>query len=321
MIMANIEVSDLTGLSKPLTKLIEVVSKGCGNLYKPRAIRKEAEAKAQEIILLGEAEIALEKKRLMAQSEITNYPVDFEPNVLDRAKSRVAHQEISRQNNIEAIADLAYETMPTEVAEEPPAEDWITRFFGLSQDVSDPKMQELWGKILSGEVASPNSFSYRSLNVLSNLTQVEAENFRLFCQLSFNNNMVIKLGHDYKFLSQHGLSYGVILSLRDSGLIHENDHLQNVHQSLPKDENNNFVLHIKNNGRQLQLSHATLSRFSFPIYGFTAAGKELARLIPDSTNFDYLNEFVKQYRAQGFIIKELKEVSPNVFSFMEYSIT
>ena len=41
--------SDLTGLSKPLTRLIEVVAKGTGNFSAPHLIKKNADARAYEL--------------------------------------------------------------------------------------------------------------------------------------------------------------------------------------------------------------------------------------------------------------------------------
>ena len=43
------KISDLTGLSKPLTRLIEVISKGAGNVSASYLIKKKADAKAYEI--------------------------------------------------------------------------------------------------------------------------------------------------------------------------------------------------------------------------------------------------------------------------------
>ena len=40
---------------KPFEKLIEVVSNGIGTLYRPRAIRQEADAKAYEIKVIEKA--------------------------------------------------------------------------------------------------------------------------------------------------------------------------------------------------------------------------------------------------------------------------
>lgn len=40
---------------KPFEKLIDVISKGIGTIYKPRSIRKEADAKAYEIGIIKNA--------------------------------------------------------------------------------------------------------------------------------------------------------------------------------------------------------------------------------------------------------------------------
>ena len=51
--MPDINVVKVEG--KPIEKLIDVISKGIGTIYKPRAIRKEAEAKAYEIEIIERA--------------------------------------------------------------------------------------------------------------------------------------------------------------------------------------------------------------------------------------------------------------------------
>jgi hypothetical protein len=48
----NINVGDL---GKPITKLIEVVTQGIGTEFRPRAIRREAEAQAVRDITLAHA--------------------------------------------------------------------------------------------------------------------------------------------------------------------------------------------------------------------------------------------------------------------------
>ena len=49
------EIKDLTGLSEPLKKLIEVASQGIGALSKPYLIKKTADAKDYEIKVIAEA--------------------------------------------------------------------------------------------------------------------------------------------------------------------------------------------------------------------------------------------------------------------------
>ena len=45
--LKGLEISDIFGLSEPLTKLVETVSCGVGKLYEPTHIRRLAKAKAE----------------------------------------------------------------------------------------------------------------------------------------------------------------------------------------------------------------------------------------------------------------------------------
>ena len=45
----KIEINDLLGLSKPTTKLIELVSNAIGTVYEPRKVKKLADAEAYRI--------------------------------------------------------------------------------------------------------------------------------------------------------------------------------------------------------------------------------------------------------------------------------
>ena len=56
--VTGLQVSDILGLSEPLTKLIETVSTGMGMLYEPIHLKRRAKAKAEEIKLISDAIIA-----------------------------------------------------------------------------------------------------------------------------------------------------------------------------------------------------------------------------------------------------------------------
>ena len=51
----GIEINDVFGLKKPVTKLIECVSAGVGKFYEPIHVKRMAKAKKQEIEIIGEA--------------------------------------------------------------------------------------------------------------------------------------------------------------------------------------------------------------------------------------------------------------------------
>lgn len=62
-------IESLSGITAPVTKLIEVVSDGIGALYAPRRIRKEADARAYEIGTIEKAKTAAEINRKSKNSK------------------------------------------------------------------------------------------------------------------------------------------------------------------------------------------------------------------------------------------------------------
>jgi hypothetical protein len=69
--------------------------------------------------------------------------------------------------------------------------DWVARFFGSAQDVSNEDMQKLWARILAGEVVKPGTFSLRTLEVLKNLSQREAERFQEAASMVSNDGLLL----------------------------------------------------------------------------------------------------------------------------------
>jgi uncharacterized repeat protein (TIGR03899 family) len=96
-----------------------------------------------------------------------------------RVLARITYQEEKRQTNVEQITQVAAEELSdaTDKIEGDVDSDWITRFFRIAEDISSEQMQSLWGKVLAGEVKKPGSYSLRTLELLKNLSQSEAEQF------------------------------------------------------------------------------------------------------------------------------------------------
>ncbi|MBK3519820.1 DUF2806 domain-containing protein [Carboxylicivirga marina] len=196
------EIKDLTGLSKPLQKLIKVVSQGVGALSSPYLIRKTADARAYEIKVLSEAikdnqqdlkKIGFTEDKLSLLS-LDGNALQKEVPIEERAKNRLEYKEQKRQNNIENITQKAASNLEAEttVSDEPVNEDWTTRFFDYAEEISNDEMQELWGKILAGEIKQPKSYSLRTLDIIRNLSEDEAKVFMKFASFAL---FVPKLDH------------------------------------------------------------------------------------------------------------------------------
>ena len=153
-------------LSKPVTKLIETVSAGCGVLYEPTRIRRKAQAEADARIITA-----------YAQAEVQN--------IAQRAGERIAYTEIRNQQNIESIVDKAKELLPAEVSSDPVNPDWTAEFAEQCKRTSDDELQNLWARLLAGEVAKPGTSSRHTLEIVKNLEPLDANAFALIVQTSW----------------------------------------------------------------------------------------------------------------------------------------
>lgn len=279
---------------KPLEKLIEVVSNGIGTLYRPRAMRKEADASAYGIKVIEKA-----KAEALAENKI------IEADNLDRLNERLIAKEIRRQNNLDDVVEIATTKLQEEdsVTDGPINNDWSVRFFNIVQDVSDDEMKKLWGRILAGEVKKPKSFSLRTLELLRNITKEEAD---LFVTIS---SYILEQGGDYFIykdsngcLKNHGISYSDIAKLTEIGLIQSGAFTQKEFTTNEPGEQKMGIIY--QNLVVIMTLQSGSPSVSIPVYILTHPGKELLSLLQPNINTEYLNDlatFIKNKNAAATV--------------------
>lgn len=294
------EVKDLAGLSKPMTKLITVLSSGFGTIYKPIGIRREAVAQAEATLMNGDAQLMVDVKRARAMAEVEAdnlLLIDAaDSQILQRAQDRLHHRELTRQINLEGVAAAATLDMPDEVSDTPVDEDWKTRFFNVAQDVSNGEMQKLWGKILAGEVAIPGTFSIRTLEVLRNLSQPDAQIFQRLRYLACDSGTVLKLSEgEQSKLEDFGLNYDDILLMREAGLLADGDV---VHMTVTIPDGTTYA-EFTYNGKSLLLQpkNIAVKVVKLQILVLTRSGKEHMSLIDPVPNLEFMRKFALQKAA------------------------
>lgn len=247
-------IKDVAGLSQPITKLIDTFRAGCGNISDgvSRLVnaymlaKKDADNEAYRIQAVSHAETQALTERAQAIADLTittshvehidiiTGPVQAKltapsaevDSLLTRANNRLAYQNALHQLNIDAVVANAAATLAEEkqVSSDPVEQDWINRFFKLSEDVSSEEMQALWGRILAEEVKKPSSFSLRTLQVLSNMTKAEALDFQRLCAYNWVEddgsicNVLVSTSEDYA----GGLTFAKLQHLDAIGLIKYN---------------------------------------------------------------------------------------------------
>jgi DNA-dependent RNA polymerase auxiliary subunit epsilon len=278
---------------KPLEKLIDVISKGVGTIYKPRAIRKEADAKAYEIEIIERA-----KSKALAEGK----EIDFE--VLDKIHERLLFKEIKRQKNIDIVSQIAAEQIlqETEVSDEPVNDDWSTRFFNIIEDISDEEIQKLWGRVLAGEVKKPQSFSIRTLELLKNLNKDEAALFMKVTELvvSSHGSPFLYRGEDSKHLENYTITFNDRLLLIELGLLQSDI---NITRNFYEKDIDEEVYFEAGNILFKAWMKAKSAEINLPIFRFSKIGEELLKLTGNSINSEYVNTFGQELKNRGFEVE------------------
>ena len=217
----GIEISDVLGLSQPLTKLIETVSVGIGKIYEPCHVKRMAKARAEEMRLISST--INDQMQLPMKYEDGHVSIDAADanELVQRAQNRFLFQEMRKQQNIEAVVAGAYQNLETvdHVAETAVDTDWILRFFDSVATIGDGDMQILWGKILAGEVRQPGSFSLRTLETVKNISRKEAECFQKVAPLILSDDDARFVVRDGNFLEKYDVSFDMLMLLGDCGLM------------------------------------------------------------------------------------------------------
>ena len=282
-------------LVSPAEKLIEAVSGAIGKAYEPKHIRKMADAKAYELRVI--ADTVRNNSDVPIVYDSTGVSIDtsnFE-EIAKRASSRLAYQEITKQQNIEAVADNAYEELENteNVSSEPVNPDWMFRFFNSVENISNEDMQKIWGHILAGEIKQPNTYSFRTLEKLKNMTQQEAKDFQMVSSLAWQNGGKTYILSENSLLNKYGVYFSHLLELEECGLMTTQPLSLTIVASAKEPDiifNSELLGLIFGKEDQKQT-------FSMSVYVFTESGSQLIAAIHPQMNAQYFIDCLKSIQG------------------------
>jgi len=291
-------IEGLSGLSKPFVRLIDAVSAGVGKIYEPTYIRKISAADADAAIINAEAQAKV--TAIHAQAESEKKVIEWQ------TAERVKALEERRQNNINKIVNNAISQLPERIETEKTVDqDWVTRFFNISQNISNEEMQLIWGKILAGEVASPNSYSLRTLDLLKNLTQSEAKLFSKIGQYAITDitsdnylSFVINPDNGDYLKKEFGISFTDLLELRNANILTPSDLSINFEQT-DMDITSHFLY---GNQYLFMQKHGNPQKLSMQMIVFTNIGRELLHLLDVVVHKNYLDKFGGWFLENDFSV-------------------
>lgn len=273
---------NLGELSKPATVLIEKISDAIGALYKPRQIKRIAQAEAEA-----------EKIKALAGIEVTE--------IQRRALVRLVQEEGKKQENIESITAKATTQLNDDAKPEAMHEDWISHFFEKCRNVSDIEMQGLWSRLLAGEANKPGSYSKRTIELISTLDKSDAHLFTQLCTYAITGADVCPLVFNHKadIYKKNGINFGSLNHLDTLGLIRFQTLKKFVIQNLPQntvmfyfDIPINFTLKAKSKNN-LEIGGVLL----------TKTGQQLAPICGAKKELGFLKYMIEHYKKKGIEVK------------------
>lgn len=241
-------------------------------------------------------------------------PIEKQMPVEDRSIKRERLATIRKQENIEAIMEKTFAFCASNSIDKRPDLDWFNHYITLAENVSNNTMQDLWAKILAGELSRAGSYSLKAIKIFRDMSIVDAKLLAKACSLAVKDqskkniriisgiyqqpgllNFFAKDRQVYIDLSHFGLNYADILSLADNSLIYKQESESSMME-------NGETLNFYYNGSPLKLS-CKKPNIAIQFYKFTPIGTELANLISDKPNDDFF-AILKQQLKHHFNLSD-----------------
>ena len=286
-----------------IEKLLDYVASGIGVVAGPVLLPWKAyfEGKARRITARSEADAL----QMIAEAQANTKRYILSPDVETRStieitrddiREKIEFQERKRLANTGSVVHSAAEFLGDRtVGDHEPDPDWTARFFNSAQDVSSEDLQNLWARILAGEIESPGRTSLRTLSILKDMTQGEARQFLDLMQFRIRN-----------FIFQEGfqriaddVEVSSIVHLSHVGLFYSG------FTAIPRIElNDQGTYSVEHYGHILIIEGAARGEIDLmDTIPLTSSGQELAGFCKHEPNLEYLSSFAGFLGTQNYVLK------------------
>ena len=291
-------------------------------------ILAEGQADALSIIARGQADA---RSNLVSPDAVVTGELDFG----DLVKQRIQFQEEKRLSNILSVVSQAADELDGKDVEDHEVDhDWTARFFSEVQDVSSAGLQELWAKILAGEVERPGSTSTKTIGMLKDLDRSAAALFTRLCSMclfvSVDKNIIVEaraptLGRDSdgNALREYGLGFGELNVLSEHGLIISD-------YNSWRDYGRSTGIHLEGTNARLHYPFSFQGKYwiltstvqaapleELKIHGvaLTKSGQELSKVIELESVGDYAEKLQKYFLSMELTLVEAAGWQPQMIQY------
>ncbi|EOY5723518.1 DUF2806 domain-containing protein [Enterobacter cloacae] len=321
--------------SKLVIKMWETTTeKGIGTLLKPWQIRREGianiEIERKKMLINAQTERDINEikqgKAIVSLDDIANpkfIPLKAstdqdayshnEPhinleNLSNIVTAQVVAKEVQKEINIAKSLLIAEEILSSDQSEptnENIEDDWLFRWRDSAATTTSEKLQDLWGRVLAGEMKTPGSYSLRTLDFIKNLSQREASDIQQLFSFELLGSIIKYEAQKDKYENKHldnFLNVEYLIKMQALGIISGADSL-GCTLTLPSRDKNSYVYFIEYDNKIMKITHDDLNHsIQFNVIVFTPLGLELRSLCPIDLDSEYLNFIIKSLKDKGFTV-------------------
>ena len=225
-----------------------------------------------------------------ATTALLNFTRDSFKDCMDRLYDSFEQQRNENMQKIIELSNQIIQNKKLDIASYSKI-DWINVYFESAKNSSDDFMQNIWAKVLAKELSCPNSFSYKALDILKNMSSEDFILFQKLCSMQVGGYILRD-----ELTKKHGLNWIEHLRLRDFSLL--NLEFTNKILRLEARERTSIVYQDKN---ILLISNEsdveqTILFAIYPLSSFALELKEVAEI----TYFeDYIVDFSRYVKKES----------------------
>ncbi|QIL91392.1 DUF2806 domain-containing protein [Microbulbifer sp. SH-1] len=311
---------------KLLLKMWETLAeKGVGSLLAPwqekRIAAARAEIRRREMLTLAQAEREVEaikagksafqinpERKLLGNSTENARGIErIEPTLdLSVMAESIANRDLSdsirKETNV-ARAIIKAEDILRNDKQDPPGDelddDWLYSWRDYAGRVSVDELQDMWGRILAGEVKQPGSYSLRTLEFLKGLSRQEAVLISSAAKFVVGGRIYRKKD---EFLEREGIQFAHLMLLQDIGVLSgvEAIGLNTTYQSSREDR---FFRPLVAANKALLVEHENASKvLKSEVYLLTQVGLEILKIASFHVDEGYLMSVAQDFVKQGYTV-------------------
>ncbi|WP_050798313.1 DUF2806 domain-containing protein [Commensalibacter intestini] len=326
--------------SKLFERMWLTVEKCGGSYFRPRIIKRDGKARLELEALEKLMAVQIEKRINLLKQDTTNTNIDI--NALERIVNQdlksidleekikkepyleytkhihhhltdnIMRKEFQKEVNFAKAIDIAAGILSQDESEPPKEQveqDWLCRFREVASNTTTEEIQQLWGRILAGEIKSPGKHSLRTLEFIKNLSQKEAKQIEKLFSFVIDDNAIMK---GLEFGSRYGndvlnskLSYEHLYDMQSLGVITGVGWVLGVEVKPTYDKEVKYYRICFKTcnclwGSYIFKHNNSDAQLTFDSYKLTKLGEELYDLCHVEIDGDYLNYVVKVMEEQGF---------------------